>query len=263
MAEVDLEPGLNHLEKPRKLHFEWVLPLFFRPARTLKTIVARDSAVWRTPLLILSVLAILVVLVSAPSRTLEMNQVGELPPDFQYWAPEQQEEYLASQSNKASPMFVYLFPILGSLIGIWLSWFLLGSILHLALTLSGSRGSNVQAMNLVGWASLPFALRSIVQAIAILVNKRLIEAPGVSGFIAADAEGFAAFMGILLTFVDIYLIWQVILLMVGSLPLTGLSRAKAWTAVIISVLLILLLQSVPGYITRMLGGLELTRGFFF
>ncbi|MHB1337487.1 MAG: hypothetical protein ACYCYG_01555, partial [Bellilinea sp.] len=61
----------------------------------------------------------------------------------------------------------------------------------------------------------------------------------------------------------IYLIWQVILLMVGSLPLTGLSRAKAWTAVIISVLLILLLQSVPGYVARLLGGLELTRGFFF
>ena len=115
--------------------------------------------VWQTPLLILSVLAILVVLVGAPIRTQLSQQVGELPQDFQYWPPDQQEQYYASQANKANPMFIYLFPALGALIGIWLSWFLLGSILHLALTLSGSRGNSGQAINLVAWASLPFALR--------------------------------------------------------------------------------------------------------
>jgi len=213
--------------------------------------------------LILSVLAILVVLVGAPIRTQLSQQVGELPPDFQYWPPDQQEQYFASQANKANPLFIYLFPALGALIGIWLSWFLFGSILHLALTLSGSRGTSRQAINLVAWASLPFAIRSIVTLLAILINKRLIEAAGVSGFIAADAQGFASFMRVLLAFVDIYLIWQVILLMVGSLPLTGLSRGKAWTAVLISVLLMLVLQTVPGYVSSLLSGLEITRGIFF
>lgn len=263
MAEVEIETTVDENGKSRRLHFEWVLPLFFRPVRTLKTIVAKDTAVWHTPLLILSLLAILVVLVGAPMRTAQLSQVGELPPDFQYWTPEQQEEYLASQAGKAGPMFVYLFPILSSLTGIWLSWFLLGSILHLALTLSGSRSSNTQALNLVGWAGLPFALRYIVQAIAMLTTKQMIDAPGLSGFVAADAEGFTAFWRILLAFVDIYLIWQLVLLMIGSLPLTGLSRGKAWTAVLVSVLLMLALQAVPGYIGSLLSGLELTRGFFF
>jgi len=263
MAELELATDLSNDEKPRRLHFEWVLPLFFRPARTLKTVVERDHPVWQTPLLILSVLAILVVLVGAPIRTQLSQQVGELPPDFQYWPPDQQEQYFASQANKANPLFIYLFPALGALIGIWLSWFLFGSILHLALTLSGSRGTSRQAINLVAWASLPFAIRSIVTILAILINKRLIEAAGVSGFIAADAQGFASFMRVLLAFVDIYLIWQVILLMVGSLPLTGLSRGKAWTAVLISVLLMLVLQTVPGYVSSLLSGLEITRGIFF
>jgi len=263
MAELELATDLSNDEKPRRLHFEWVLPLFFRPARTLKTVVERDHPVWQTPLLILSVLAIVVVLVGAPIRTQLSQQVGELPPDFQYWPPDQQEQYFASQANKANPLFIYLFPALGALIGIWLSWFLFGSILHLALTLSGSRGTSRQAINLVAWASLPFAIRSIVTLLAILINKRLIEAAGVSGFIAADAQGFASFMRVLLAFVDIYLIWQVILLMVGSLPLTGLSRGKAWTAVLISVLLMLVLQTVPGYVSSLLSGLEITRGIFF
>lgn len=263
MAEAETELSLNHVEKPRRLHFEWVFPLFFRPARTLKTIVERDTPVWFTPLLILSLLAIVVVLVTGPIRAIEAQQVGELPPDFQYWAPEQQEEYMNSQSNRANPLFIYLFPMLGALIGIWVSWFLLGSILHLALTLAGSRGNSLQASNLVGWASLPLAIRFIMQAIVTTTNQRLVQAPGVSGFIAADAEGFSAFLRILLTFVDIYLIWQLVLLMIGSLPLTGLSRGKAWPAVMITVILMLVLQTVPGYVGQLLGGLSLTRGFFF
>jgi len=263
MTDVEMETVINNRKKPRALHFEWMLPLFLRPARTLKTIVERDHPVWLAPMLILSVLAILLVLVGAPISTEQAQQVGELPPDFQYWGPQQQEEYLASQGNKANPIFIYLFPALGSLIGIWLSWFLLGSILHLALTLSGSRGSSGQAINLVAWASLPIALRSIVQAIAIPANHQLIQSAGVSGFISAEAEGFAAFLRILLGFVDIYWIGQVMLLMIGSLPLTGLARGKAWTAVLVSAVLLLILQSVPGYVASLLGGLSLTRGFFF
>jgi len=262
MAELEIESTVNN-QKSRRLHFEWVLPLFFRPRRTLTTIVERDTPVWQTPLLILSVLAILVVLVSAPIHKAAAQQGGELPQDFQYWAPQQQEQYLAAQANKANPVFIYLFPTLGALIGIWLSWFLLGSILHLSLTLSGSRGTSKQAMNLTAWASLPFALRSLVLVVGILVNHRLVEAAGVSGFIAADAKGFTAFLRVLLGFVDIYLIWQIILLMVGSLPLTGLSRVKAWTAVLVAVILMLVLQSVPGYVASLLSGLDVTRGFFF
>ena len=263
MTEAEMEATINHVKKPRALHFEWVLPLFLRPTRTLKTIVERDHPVWLTPLLILSLLAIVLVLVGAPIRAEQAQQVGELPPDFQYWGPEQQEEYLAAQGNKANPIFIYLFPALGSLIGIWLSWFLLGSILHLALTLSGSRGSSGQAINLVAWASIPIALRFIVQAIAISANHSLIQSAGVSGFIAADAEGFSAFIRTLLGFVDIYWIGQVVLLMIGVLPLTGLARGKAWTAVLVSAVLLLILQSVPGYVASLLGGLSLTRGFFF
>jgi len=263
MAEADMDILTSDVEKPRALHFEWVLPLFLRPARTLKTVVEKQTPVWLTPLLILSLLAILLVLVSAPIRTAQSQQVGELPPDFQYWMPEQQQEYLDSQANRANPLFIYLFPILGSLIGIWLSWFLLGSILHLALTLSGSRGNSIQAINLAGWASLPFAIRFIVQAIAILSTKALIGAPGVSGFIAADATGFTAFLRILLAFVDIYLIWQMVLLLVGALPLTGLPLRKAWPAVVISMLLILVLKSVPGYVGLLLSGLDISGGIYF
>ena len=260
MAETEI----NHIEaaRPRKLRFDWVFPLFFKPGRTLKAVTAEDIGVWLAPLLILTLFAVLAVVVGGPIRAQQAQPTGELPPDFQYWMPEQQEQYLAGQANRASPLFIYGFPIMGALASVWIPWFLLGSILHLVLTMSGSRGTNTATLNLVGWASLPMAIRYIVQAVYILVSGQLLKAPGVSGFVSADAGGFSAFVRSLLTQVDLYWIWMVILLLAGVLPLTGLRKGKAWFAVLISVVIMLALQGLPGFVAASLSGLSTTRPFF-
>jgi hypothetical protein len=261
-----LETELNHIEeevRPRKMHFDWVFPLFVRPGRTIKTIVTQENGVWFTSLLILSLLAILLVVIGGPARVQAAQVGGELPQDFQYWSPDQQEQYFAGQANRSSPLFIYVFPILGVLAGVWFTWFLLGSILHLSLTLSGSRGTNTAALNLVGWAMLPLALRYIVQGISLLATHQVIQAPGLSGFIAAESGGFMIFLRSVLAHFDIYFLWMVALIMAGVLPLTGLSRGKAWVAVLAAVLIVLALQALPAYLGAALGGLSGSQPFYF
>lgn len=263
MAETEL----NDIEvveepRPRRLRWDWLLPVFFRPGRTMHTVSQQEKGVWLAPLLVLSLLALIVSLAGGPARAAAAQPSGELPPDFQYWPPEQQEQYLQSQQNRASPMVIYGLPALGTLAGIWIGWFLLGSILHLALTMVGSRGSNTAALNLAAWASMPFAIRFIVQAVYMLTTRQVIQAPGLSGFIAAEAQGFAAFLRPLLAHVDLYTLWMIILLLIGAAPLTGLGKGKTWAAVILSVLLLLALQALPGYIAGRLSGLNPTRMFF-
>lgn len=248
--------------RPRRLRFDWLLPVFFRPGRTMQAVSQQEKGVWLAPLLVLSLLALIVSLAGGPARAAAAQPSGELPPDFQYWPPEQQEQYFQSQQNRASPMVIYGLPALGALTGVWIGWFLLGSILHLALTMVGSRGSNTAALNLAAWASMPFALRFIVQAVYMLTTRQVIQAPGLSGFLAADAEGFTAFLRPLLAQVDLYTIWMIILLLVGAAPLTGLGKGKTWLAVILSVVLLLCLQALPGYIAGRLSGLNPTRMFF-
>lgn len=263
MAETELnEIEVVEEPRPRRLHFEWLLPVFFRPGRTMHAVSQQEKGVWLAPLLVLSLLALIVSLAGGQARAAAAQPSGELPPDFQYWPPEQQEQYLQSQQNRASPAVIYGLPALGALAGIWIGWFLLGSILHLALTMVGSRGSNTAALNLAAWASMPFAIRFIVQAVYMLATRQVIQAPGFSGFIAADAAGFAAFLRPLLANVDIYTLWMVILLLIGAAPLTGLGKGKTWVAVILSVLLLLALQALPGYIAGRLSGLNPTRMFF-
>lgn len=252
MTDIEVDESLQ--EQPRRLRWDWVLPLFFKPRRTLEKVVAQEKAVWLVPLLILSVFAVIVVLVAGPIRQQAALTGGNLPVDFQYWLPEEQERYMATQASMNGPAFTYAFPALGAVLGIWIRWFLLGIVLHLALTLAGSRSSNTSALNLVGWSSLPYALRSVVQVIGMWSTKSLISKAGLSGFIASEAGGFGAFLGAVLVFVDIYLIWQVILLLVGVVPMSHLSRGKAWMITIITVLLVIGLFALPSFLASQIGG---------
>ncbi len=252
MSDFDIDD--NVLEKPRKLHWEWVFPLFFKPRATLEKVSGQEKGVWLTPLLILCTLAVIAVLVAGPISQQAALSGGNLPPDFQYWLPEEQERYLASQASMTGPVSLYVFPALGVVAGIFIRWFLLGSILHLILTLAGSRSSNTSALNLVGWASLPLALRSLVQIIGMLTSRSLISKPGLSGFAAADATGATAFLGAILALVDIYLIWQIILLLVGVVPMSRLAKGKAWVLTLVAVAILLSLAALPGFISASLSG---------
>jgi hypothetical protein len=143
-----------------------------------------------------------------------------------------------------------------------LTWFLTGSILHLILTLSGSRSSNTSALNVVGWASLPFGLRALLQGIVVLISKTPINAAGLSGFVGSESAG-AAFLGPLLALVDIFLIWHFILLLVAVRPLSKLPRARAWLAVVFTLVIMLALQALPGFIANKMSGLSGTGSYFF
>jgi hypothetical protein len=263
--ELDLVPNDENeeAEPVRRWRWDWILPLFFRPRKTLTAAADQEKGVWLLPLLLISLLVIFSVLASGPARLAELQMSsGETPPDFQWWTPEQQQQYFDTIQQSQGAVNLFVFPIIGKLIGVWLAWFLTGSILHLILTLSGSRSSNTSALNVVGWVSLPFALRGLLQGIVVLISKTPISAAGLSGFVGSESAG-AAFFGPLLALVDIFLIWHFILLLVAARPLSKLPRARAWLAVLFTLLILLALQAVPGFIANKMSGLSGTGSYFF
>jgi len=147
--------------------------------------------------------------------------------------------------------------------GFWLIWFLLSSILHLSITLFGSRSSRQQVSNLAAWTMTPLALRLLVEIIAVLTTHRLIENRGLSSLIAADAEGFSVFLRGILANIDLYYVWHVILLLVGAVPLSGLSKSKANQATLIAAITMLLLMAVPALLSSVLSSLSTSSGFYF
>ena len=213
--------------------------------------------------MVLSVLAILVVIVAAPIRRNAIQMGLTTPPDFQYYSADQQAQFYAAQATQTSPLFMYMFPILFGLLAIWLSWFLLGSVLHLALTLSGSRAVSINSYNMVGWAMVPLGVRSLVQIIAMIATRSTINGAGLSGLFSGDATGVAAYMAALLGLIDIFFLWQIVLLIMGTRDYSGLVSRKAFSATLISLFIYMIIFALPGFLQSILSNLSFTQYYFF
>ncbi len=259
IEEIDLpEP------RQRRLRLDWIPAVLLRPGKTLPQIVAYDAPSWLAPLLLLSLLALIFTLVAGPLRIqAALSTPPQLPTDFQYWSPDAQQKFMESNVPNTSFLLMYGLPGLGALLSVWVSWFLLGAVLHLALTMSGGRGSRAADFNLAAWASLPFALRWIVQILAMLIGGQLILHPGLSGFFLEGIGRLNAYLAGMAGLFDLYLVWQFVLLVIGAASSSGITRAKAIGAVLASLLLLLVLQALPGFLLSQLSGLAVQRPFFF
>ena len=251
-------------EQAQRFNFTWIADVIFHPAKAFRRIATQTKSTWLTPLLILSLVVLINVLVVGSLKN-KAAQMGEItyPPDFQYYTPEQQAQYMQAIQSTQGPVFTYVLPAIASLLGVWFGWLILGGIVHLVTTLSGGRGSTMLSMNIVAWASLPLAIREIIQIIYMLVTKKMISSPGLSGFGATDASGVSLFFSLLLGLIDIYLIWQILLIILGVRISTKLSTAKSTFSALLSVLIILLLQTGISYLVSALSNLTITRPFFF
>jgi Yip1 domain len=252
---MDPIPSQNTENGARRFHFEWLLPIFFRPKKTIQTVIEQEKSVWLTPLLIISALVILAGLVAGPIRREAIISGTSTPINFQYYTVDQQAQFKSAQATQTSALFTYIFPTVGTLLGIWISWFILSIILHLSLTLAGSRTSSAHSFNLVAWTMMPLGVRQIVQLLAMLVTHTVISSPGLSGFVTGS--GGAAYLAGVLAQIDLYFIWQICLLLYGVLPLSKLTRSKAWSATAFSLLILILLAALPKLFTSLLSGISL------
>ncbi len=248
-------------------HFDWLVPLLTNPRATMARITTVSESVWRTPIFVLMVTALMRVLIAGSIRQ-EAAQSGQvvLPPGFEYYTPEQQAQFQQALAATSGPVFTYVLPALVAILGILVAWFLVGWLLHLVLTMLGGRGSSGQVLNLVAWATLPYALRDLVRTGAMLDGQQLLSHPGLSGFAAEIGTNWSAmwsaYLASLLALVDVYLIWYLVLLVIGVRLANGVSRRRAWTAVLLVVMLFTLLQASPALITAQFSDLTVIRPFF-
>ena len=260
-TEDDLLPTTP--EPNKAWRFDLVLPVLIRPRKAMDRIVKINRPAWRTPLLLI-VLAAVIAAVVAGSIKAAAASAGELnlPPDFEFYSPEMQAQFIQAATATNNPTFNYVLPAVGAALGVFVQWFLIGWSLHLILTMLGGRGSSQGAQNIAAWSALPTLLRSAVQVVAMLATRQLVVSPGLSGF-APAGEGFGhALLSGILAHIDIYLIWQILLLAIGAGLSSRLSRKKSVAAVLATILLVLALWSLPGALLAQFNGLNIIRPFF-
>ena len=260
MQDIAAQPA-----QPLKYNrLSWLLGIFVRPRATIRQIAAQLNGVWTLPLLVLCLAALASVAASGWLKQLaaQSGQV-ELPPDFQYYMPEQQEKFMQAVAATSGPAFVYVLPALARLLTIFAGWLLVGNLLHLVLTMLGGRNTTTGTLNLVAWAGVPFALRDLVRTVAMLITRQLIQAPGLSGFAPLTDSRLAQYLFYLFGLVDIYLILHIFLLGLGARTIGGLSARKAWGGVVVTMLIVIGLQALISFGFAQLSTIQVIRPFMF
>ncbi len=245
MTELTIEQ-----QPVRRFDFSRLLSVLRRPSAAFTELTSEARPSWLTPMLVLSLTTILVVVVSGYMQS-KSAMTGEvpLPPDWQYWSPQMQNDYMQAQQAGQGTAFVYILPLVGALTALWLGWVFVAGLLHLGSTLLGGRGSMQSAMNIVAWASLPLGLRDVLRVIFMLAVGHAIASPGLSGFI-----GNPGFLSEAVARVDLFWLWHVILLVIGLSIADGLPRSKAFFGVIAVLLLVLAAQAGVGSLLSGIGG---------
>jgi len=225
------------------------LAFLIRPKRVYEEMTSESRAAWSMPMIILSVTAIIAVIVAGYLKT-QAAMMGEvpLPPDWQYWSPDMQQNFMQAQQATQGATFMYIIPLVGVLTSLWFGWVVVGGLLHLGSTLLGGRGSMQSALNVVAWASLPFALRDVLRVIFMISVGHAINSPSLSGFATTST-----LLSQILSHVDLFWIWYLILLVIGFTVADGLSRKKASMGVAIVLLLVLAAQGGLGSLMARFG----------
>jgi hypothetical protein len=249
---------------PRSLRLNLVWAVVRRPASSMSWIASQPGPLWLTPLLILSLTGLALVGVSGPikAQAAAMGQIN-LPPGFEYYSPAQQDQFLQAQSVATGPAFLYFLPGLSLLMQVWIGWLIASGLLHLTLTLLGSRSTTQTVLNFTAWAALPFAGRDLVRVAAVLIGDRLIQSPGLSGLVEGSGGVSMLWLAQVLRHVDLYLIWHIFLLVLAVRSDGAQGKRRAWAAVLLTQAVLLTLQALPPVLLSRLGDTTIIRPFMF
>lgn len=232
---------ISEKQAVRRIDISRLPAMMLHPTDAFSPMASDRHSTWLTPMLALSISSILVVIVTGYLKTqAALKGVIEFPPDWEFWTPDMQENYLQAQQTTQGPVVNYILPVIGALFSLWLGWVIFAGIMRLVSTLLGGRGSMQSALNIAGWAGIPFIVRDLLRALFMLISGQVIASPGLSGFVQPG------FVYQLLSRTDIFLFWNIALLGIGFSVVDGLPRNKALIGVLVLVMILIAIQAGLG-----------------
>jgi hypothetical protein len=245
----------------RQFYVQWLFPFLIRPRQVFEHVLLR-KATWIAPLLVISLLMLGQVLFIASRNGSPSDFV---PVDGAPMEGDTSKSIVISggtgvdvvggmspegmvTETSSSGWLGKLIPAVGKLAGLWIGWFILTVVLFVALVISGSQGTFTQALNLTAWSSLPYAIQLIAQILFVFVYSSAATIPqGLAGLGAKIQGTGGQILSIFLQRLDIFLIWQVVLLMIGTVVISQLPAGKVRWLVLLAIIIYLVLAALPAF----------------
>jgi hypothetical protein len=232
LAERGTEPiSVGTEERPSLPPLHALRGTLFRPRATFETMRhARRTHWWLVLILMLAATTLL----SYATVTVRMNMFrgaafpeGFTPPD-QAQMPEGAEMQSAGASSSVTSI---LLPAAAGVAGAFFGY-LVSSVVIFGMSLvMGGKAEFKQVFPVAVWATLPLVVRKLVHAIVTLVTGKTIVA-GFSGVLTMAEAASVPFLYALLGQFDVYLVWSLLLLGIGTAVTSKLSRGKSAAVVL-------------------------------
>jgi len=213
--------------------------MIVRPRATLETLRERGGKVWWLPALLAVLFIVLPVVVAGPITARQAREAVQAAQEqFASEASAGDEAQMEqAMSIAASPLITVVFPAVGGVFGQIVGWLAWAGVLYLGGMALGGRSTFGQMFRMVVWAWLPYVVRGLLQTVYILASGQTIANPGLSGLVlenrpiremvVAPPSPGQTLLAALLSRVDLFLIWNLILLVIGVTVVTRLPRRKA------------------------------------
>jgi len=209
-----------------------LISMIDRPATTLSYVGQKPGWAWITPALLALVVLVVLNIASAPLisqlalRRVQQQMAG-LPP--------QQAEQMAGQIEMfTSPTVMAISASIGGLIALAVIWLVSAGILYFLGLVLGGEANFAQSFAILAWSWLPHSLRNLVLAAYVAYSGKMIN-QGLSFLVATgnQIKDAANWLYVLLSQVDLFYLWHLILVIIGLIAVGRLSRAKAIIAGVI------------------------------
>ena len=207
-----------------------VIGVIFSPDATMASIAKRPD--WVLPLVLILVASFIAGIVIA--QHVDFGATVRESVEQNKNLSQEQIDRAVNMGSAIGKVTTYLSPVIGAI-----SLLIIAGVLLLAVRLMGGEGDFKQAFSVTCYASIPGIIRAVVLVIIILARGGMITAQTLQTLVRSNLGFLADFKAnpmafALLSSVDLFSIWFVVLLIIGFAYVSRLSKAK--TAVIIVVL---------------------------
>jgi hypothetical protein len=218
-----------------------------RPATTMSYVGKKPGWAWVVPAFLVLVGLVVFSVVTAP-YTSELalrqaqQQMANLPP--------QQAEQAAAQIERfTSPPMIAGFSIVGGLVALAVTWLLGAGVLYFLGLVAGGEANFGQSFVVLLWSWLPYFLRNLVMAAYVAYTGQLLN-QGLSFLVATgdQTQDAANWLYSLLSQIDLFYLWHLILVIVGLAAVGRFSKTKATIVGLIYLAATTALSLVPVFI---------------
>lgn len=221
------------IEPPVKNSFERIAGVLFAPAETFRDIARKPD--FLVPVLVMVIIGFVATALLVPRMDFEAMTREQMEQSGRQMS-EADIERASRMGAAVGKVIAWISPVLGVVI-----WLIIAAVLLLGHRVMGGDGNFAQAFSTTVYAWIPNAISGIITTVVAMAKGEVN--PATMNTLVKSNLGFLADMQdnpilfALLSSLDVFTIWTLILLVIGFSTISRFSRAKS-AAIVISLWLV-------------------------